>query len=41
VSQNIAARHGGAAVSALEPGKLVAMTTFGAGFSWSCAVARW
>lgn len=25
----------------LRPGKLVAMTTFGSGFSWSCAVARW
>jgi 3-oxoacyl-[acyl-carrier-protein] synthase-3 len=25
----------------LEPGRLVAMTTFGSGFSWSCALARW
>jgi 3-oxoacyl-[acyl-carrier-protein] synthase-3 len=25
----------------LEPGQLVAMTTFGSGFSWSCALARW
>jgi 3-oxoacyl-[acyl-carrier-protein] synthase-3 len=25
----------------LERGRLVAMTTFGSGFSWSCAVARW
>ena len=25
----------------LRPGQLVAMTTFGSGFSWSCALARW
>jgi 3-oxoacyl-[acyl-carrier-protein] synthase-3 len=25
----------------LQPGRLVAMTTFGSGFSWSSAVARW
>ena len=25
----------------LRPGQLVAMTTFGSGFSWSSAVARW